>query len=89
MFGYLAMCGVFGLIGKAVQKSDERKYQEYLRTKPDYRVPEQPKKPVRYQNKMKQAMYEQYLRDKKANPAYAECKVRHHLYGYTFDDTEK
>lgn len=88
MLGYLAMWLGLSAVNKTIKVAEERKYQEYLRTKPDYRVPEQPKKPVRYKNKMKQAMYEQYLRDKKANPAYAECKVRHHLYGYTFDDTE-
>lgn len=88
MLGYLAMLLGLGAVNKAIKVSEEHKYKEYLKTKVDYRVPEQPKKPVRYKNKMKQAMYEQYLRDKKANPAYAECKVRHHLYGYTFDDTE-
>lgn len=88
MLGYLAMLLGLGAVNKAIKVSDERKYQEYLRTKPDYRVPEQPKKPVRYQDPIKQGMYEKYLRDLKDMPNYAKKQHDKGMYGWKFDDTE-
>lgn len=42
----------------------------------------------KYQNYLKQAMWEQYQRDLKECPEYAALKVRHGNYGgFIFDDT--
>lgn len=43
----------------------------------------------KYQNRLKQAMWEQYQRDLKECPEYAALKVKHGNYGgFVFDDTE-
>lgn len=43
----------------------------------------------KYQNHLKQAMWEQYQKDLKECPEYAALKVKHGNYGdFVFDDTE-
>ena len=81
----LTACAMAG-IGNIVTTLDRRKAKKELQNRPSY---EPPKKPVRYQNKCKQMMYEVYLKDLKENPEWAAFKVRHGNYGgFVFDDTE-
>lgn len=43
----------------------------------------------RYQNRLKQAMWEQYQKELNEYPEYAALKVKHGNYGgFVFDDTE-
>lgn len=43
----------------------------------------------KYQNHLKQAMWEQYQKDLQDCPKYAAMKIRHNQYGgFIFDDTE-
>lgn len=81
----LTACVMVG-IGNIVTSFDRRKAKKELQNRPSY---EQPQKPVRYQNKGKQMMYEVYLKDSRENPEWAAYKVRHNGYGgFIFDDTE-
>lgn len=44
---------------------------------------------LKYQNRLKQAMWEQYQRDLKECPEYAAMKIKHGNYGgFVFDVTE-
>lgn len=54
----------------------------------DYNTTELVPQP-KYQNRLKQAMWEQYQKDLQDCPEYAAMKIRHNQYGgFVFDDTE-
>ena len=73
-------------IGETTKAIDRKQSKEKLQNRPSYTPPQ---KPVRYQNKCKQMMYEVYLKDLKENPQWAAYKVKHNGYGgFVFDDTE-
>ncbi len=78
-------------IGHTVKASERKKYWKQVQiTSQIHPSVAQPKPPVRYQNKGKQMMYEEYLKDLKESPEWAAFKVKHNGYGgYVFDDTEK
>lgn len=81
----LTACAMAG-IGNIVTTLDRRKAKKELQNRPSYAPPQ---KPVRYQNKCKQMMYEVYLKDLRENPQWAAYKVKHNGYGgFVFDDTE-
>lgn len=84
MFGWLTTSFIITAIGAAFKKSDRVKYNRAVQSSPAKLT-----KPVKYQNRMKQAMYEKYLRELAENPEWAMYKLKHGEYCYKFDNTEE